>query len=419
MDPTICSSFPLRLSAHIGRLALFLGPSRHVGLHWSARHGPARVPWMAILSLLDPHIGSVCDPGQFVVFTCNPSQLVVSDRDLGQFMILDPKTWLEAKQPQVEQLEAGQAEEPLAGQLEASQDEEPLAGQDDKASLDTFTLASWAINGLEVPMTRAMSKTGKLRDRTNHILSLPTKRCNICKLACEQNFKKYGLYLPGQNTEGVRSPPKDPDDTLAVKEVIQKKRPVPKQENEFARLVQPPPTSKDKGMDASSENSFDETSFKDERMKNLVKRSSGGSSSGRSHAKVAKTIGSSDVTQNGLPPPLSGKCLPSVDEQLQDLDVDTLNYLTTNTLKDVTPHAHDMAKGSTIVFKKKLESNDAKLKAKEAELVEVHADLDLTSPQLKEAAQGDEVLASQTLNASTDQPTRALASQAMDEMPSG
>ncbi|KAF4361980.1 hypothetical protein G4B88_029492 [Cannabis sativa] len=81
---------------------------------------------------------------------------------------------------------------------------------------------------------------------------------------------------------------------------------------------------------------------------------------------------------------------PSVGEQLQELDVDTLDYLTVSTLKDATSvflklsHAHVRVMRSTTALKKKLESKDVELRAKKADLTKVHANLDLSSTRLRE-----------------------------------
>uniref|UniRef100_A0A803NMQ5 Uncharacterized protein n=1 Tax=Cannabis sativa TaxID=3483 RepID=A0A803NMQ5_CANSA len=49
-----------------------------------------------------------------------------------------------------------------------------------------------------------------LRDRANHILFLLATRCNICTLAFEENFRKYGLYHSGGGVVASNNPPQDP-----------------------------------------------------------------------------------------------------------------------------------------------------------------------------------------------------------------
>uniref|UniRef100_A0A803NY04 Uncharacterized protein n=1 Tax=Cannabis sativa TaxID=3483 RepID=A0A803NY04_CANSA len=108
-------------------------------------------------------------------------------------------------------------------------------------------------------------------------------------------------------------PPEDLDHIPAVKEVGKKKRSAPEREKarqESARPVQPPPASRHKGKVVASEDNSDDSSSEDERlpdnppddmaskMRDLVKRSLGGSSSSR-------TGESFDVTQNDLSLPFS------------------------------------------------------------------------------------------------------------------
>uniref|UniRef100_A0A803PS64 Uncharacterized protein n=1 Tax=Cannabis sativa TaxID=3483 RepID=A0A803PS64_CANSA len=307
-----------------------------------------------------------------------------------------------------------------------------------------------------------------------HLLPLPCLLESLIKLRQRDSLEQSGVIGPiglswpivphptrwhGQapmDTEGVGNPYEDLDNNSVVKEnsihegmgpwqclawggttvdapvLIRLKR------QESARPVKPPHASRDKGKATDSKENSDDSSSEDERlpnnppdsnmasrMKNLVRGSSSGLSSGRPQAK--------------------------------ELDADTLDYLIANTLKNVTSallefsHIHARDKGPTKAFKKKLESKDAKLKAKETELAEVQDDLDMTSTRMREELEkeyhekqvalqekqeyldgqqairdeygylsmevfyeGEKVLAGQTPEASARQPARALANKLMD-----
>uniref|UniRef100_A0A803PJ91 Reverse transcriptase Ty1/copia-type domain-containing protein n=1 Tax=Cannabis sativa TaxID=3483 RepID=A0A803PJ91_CANSA len=75
--------------------------------------------------------------------------------------------------------------------------------------------------------------TLKLKDRANHILSLPTSRQIICNLAGEENFKKYVLYPSGEGVASLANPPKDPSNAPIEKEKGKGKRPAAEKERDL------------------------------------------------------------------------------------------------------------------------------------------------------------------------------------------
>uniref|UniRef100_A0A803PMN8 Uncharacterized protein n=1 Tax=Cannabis sativa TaxID=3483 RepID=A0A803PMN8_CANSA len=230
------------------------------------------------------------------------------------------------------------------------------------------------------------------------------EKANFFRLAREENFRKYGLYPPTQDTKGVGNPLEDPDDTPTVKE-----------DRNLPSLPSHHLASRDKGKAIAFEESSDDSSFEDDRLSNnpldgqptcgykysFKEHSSSSSSetSGKAAQKHSRATFSTkgekekDVAHNYI-----GNFFPSVDDQLHDLDADTLDYLIASTLKDATSvllnliHARARAKGSTTAFKKKHERKDVELKAKEVDLAKVQANLDLTSTSLREVQEQDEYL---------------------------
>uniref|UniRef100_A0A803PYW8 Uncharacterized protein n=1 Tax=Cannabis sativa TaxID=3483 RepID=A0A803PYW8_CANSA len=227
--------------------------------------------------------------------------------------------------------------------------------------------------------------------------------CNICTLAYEENFRKYGLYPPIEDVVALDNPPKDPDNSLIGKEKTKGKRLTVEQEK----------------RNSTKEASLAKIAQKESRRDHtLWLHFIFGGTVGRLQSKVALTGTASDVTQVPLPPPPSGPppsnqpiirdslprtTLPPPPKTLgkgsqkhsqaainivgkpapaRGLDDDSPDYLTASFLRDGA-----FGKGSGTTFKKKLECKDAKLATKDvhlAELDKVKVDLELAEKELRE-----------------------------------
>uniref|UniRef100_A0A803NJS1 Uncharacterized protein n=1 Tax=Cannabis sativa TaxID=3483 RepID=A0A803NJS1_CANSA len=219
--------------------------------------------------------------------------------------------------------EAGQSEEPFVGRPEVSQDEEPLVGQNDKlgaeqakpaarprtaraqykpcviilgkplgtdnetghslnrkgqpAGRDTFTLASWAISGLDVPMTRPCQRLERTPGATS--LLRMSRTSTITFKGSQLTFVYFLSPRMLRVLETLLN-------ALAVKEVSKQKRSRPGWEKDESNDDIPMPKLL-------------------EMMRDMLKRSSVSPYSSHSQAKVARIGGSSNVTQSNLSPPPS------------------------------------------------------------------------------------------------------------------
>uniref|UniRef100_A0A803PU00 Uncharacterized protein n=1 Tax=Cannabis sativa TaxID=3483 RepID=A0A803PU00_CANSA len=175
----------------------------------------------------------------------------------------------------------------------------------------------------------------QLRDRANHILSQPAKRCDILWLAIEANFWRYCLYPPAPGTEGIGGPSKGPGDTPMVEGASREKRHVPEQEKGsedrillglLDHCLLPETNARLPNDNFYSNFVTFLLANMASKMRNMEGGPSSGTSSGRPQARMAQTARSSDVM-----------------------------------LK--LSHAHAKAKGSAAAHKKEQEANEAKLKA--------------------------------------------------------
>uniref|UniRef100_A0A803P948 Uncharacterized protein n=1 Tax=Cannabis sativa TaxID=3483 RepID=A0A803P948_CANSA len=70
-----------------------------------------------------------------------------------------------------------------------------------------------------VPIYKRSIPTLQMRDRANHILSLPVAKRNVIRLASVANFKKYGLYPTTFGDVGARGPSDGVDGASTDEEV--------------------------------------------------------------------------------------------------------------------------------------------------------------------------------------------------------